>query len=402
MASFQGFDIIPSGAKGTAEPFQLHVSDTELSDFKTLLKLSPIAPETWENKTSTRDGGKYFGITRDWLINAKETWLEKFDWREQEAYLNSFPNFKIPIKDGNNEPLSIHFAALFSKKKDATPVIFQHGWPGSHMEFLPMLDLLRTKYTAETLPFHAIVPSLPGYTLSSGPPTGQDFTSVDAARVLNQMMIDLGFGAGYIAQGGDVGYYLSRQMSVLHDECKALHVNFLGAGADVDVNDLEGVDERELQQLEGIKQWRKVGMAYAMEHATRPSTIGLVLSSSPLALLAWIGEKHLEWSDADLIPLDKILSMVTLYWFTSSLPRCIWPYRDLILNEQCPISKTKPLGYSEFKDLSIIPKAWSKYYPNMKFRKTHEKGGHFAALEQPQAFLEDIEEFVLNVVGPLS
>lgn len=223
MASPQGFDIIPSGAKGKAEPFQLHVADTDLSDFKTLLKLSPIAPETWENKTSTRDGGKYFGITRDWLINAKETWLDKFDWREHEAYINSFPNFKIPIKDGDNEPLSIHFAALFSKKKDATPVIFMHGWPGSFLEFLPMLALLKTKYTPETLPFHAIVPSLPGYTLSAGPPTGKDFTAVDAARVLNQLMIDLGFGGGYVAQGGDVGYILARQMSVAHDECKAFH-----------------------------------------------------------------------------------------------------------------------------------------------------------------------------------
>lgn len=223
MASFDGFDTIPAGANGKAEAFQLHVPDTALSDFKTLLRLSPIGPETWENKTSTRDAGRYFGITRDWLVNAKDTWLEKFDWRKHEAYINSFPNFKIHIKDGDSEPLSMHFAALFSKKKDATPVIFMHGWPGCHLEFLPMLDLLRTKYTADTLPFHAIVPSLPGYSLSSGPPTTQDFSAVDAARVLNQMMIDLGFGSGYVAQGGDVGYFLARRLSFAHDECKALH-----------------------------------------------------------------------------------------------------------------------------------------------------------------------------------
>lgn len=114
-------------------------------------------------------------------------------------------------------------------------------------------------------------------------------------------------------------------------------------------------------------------MAYALEHATRPATIGLVLSSSPLALLAWIGEKHLEWSDTDDIPLDKILSMVTLYWFTSSIARCIWPYRGIISGSHDPISTTKPLGYSAFKDITITPNAWSKYYPNMKFRKTHDK-----------------------------
>lgn len=116
-------------------------------------------------------------------------------------------------------------------------------------------------------------------------------------------------------------------------------------------------------------------MAYALEHGTRPATIGLVLSSSPLALLAWIGEKHLEWSDTDDIPLDKILSMITLYWFTSSISRCIWPYRSLVLGRggSGQISTTKPMGYSAFRDITVLPKAWSKYYPNMKFRKAHDK-----------------------------
>lgn len=223
MASFNGFDSVPAGAIAKAEAFQLHVSDSELSDFKTLLKLSKVGPETYENSTRTRENGTYFGVTREWVSNAKETWLNKFDWREHEAYINSFPNFKVDIRDEASGPLNVHFAALFSKKKDAVPVIFMHGWPGSFLEFLPMLELLRTKYTAETLPFHAVIPSLPGYGLSSGPPTDRNFTPTDAARVLNQLMIDLGFGGGYVAQGGDVGYFLARKMSVAHDECKAFH-----------------------------------------------------------------------------------------------------------------------------------------------------------------------------------
>lgn len=224
MASFNGFDKLPSAATGKPEPFQLHVPEADFTDFKTLLKLSPVAPPTYENSTSTREAGKDYGVTRDWLVNAKQTWLEKFDWRAQEARINSFPNFKLPVKDGDSDSeLSIHFAALFSQKQDATPVIFMHGWPGSFLEFLPMLDLLRTKYTPETLPFHAVVPSLPGYGLSSGPTTTADFTSVNAARVLNSLMVQLGFGRGYVAQGGDVGYFLARRMSATHDECKALH-----------------------------------------------------------------------------------------------------------------------------------------------------------------------------------
>lgn len=125
--------------------------------------------------------------------------------------------------------------------------------------------------------------------------------------------------------------------------------------------------------MEKAKNWRVTGIAYGLEHATRPATIGLVLSSSPLALLGWIGEKYLEWADTP-IPVETILRQTSLYWFTSSLPRCIYPYRSLLLGEgDGPSSTTKPLGYSAFKDIRIMPKAWSKYFPNMKFRKDHSK-----------------------------
>ncbi|KAF3770823.1 epoxide hydrolase 1 [Cryphonectria parasitica EP155] len=404
MSSFNGFDTVPAAASGKAEPFQLHVPDSEVADFKDLLRLSRIGPETWENSVSTREGGKYFGVTRDWLSSAKTTWLTDFDWRKHESRINSFPNFKIQIEDGEpQQPLSIHFAALFSKKKDAVPVLFMHGWPGCHLEFLPMLDLLRTKYTAETLPFHAVVPSLPGYGLSSGPPLDRDFACADAARVLNKLMVELGFGAGYIAQGGDLGSFLARQLSSTYDECKAYHVNLLRAGPEVDQSNTEGLDEEDLLHLKKAKTWWEMGLGYAIEHSTRPATIGLVLSSNPLALLAWIGEKYLEWSDTD-IELEQILELTSYYWFTSSLPRCIWPYRDLFSAryQKSGWPKTdKPLGYSAFCDLAVLPKGWQKHFPNMKFRRDHDKGGHFAALEQPELFLEDVEEFVLNVVGPL-
>lgn len=223
MASFNGFDTLPSGTTGTFKPFQFHVSDSDIADFQTLLKLSKLAPETWENSTASRDHGKYYGITRDWLATARNTWLNSFDWRAHEAHMNSFPNFKTSVQDDQETPFTLHFAALFSRNKDAVPVIFMHGWPGSFCEFLPMLDLLRTKYTADTLPFHAIVPSLPGYGLSSGPPVDRDFTAKDAALLMNRLMVSLGFGGGYVAQGGDIGYFLARRMSAEYDECKAFH-----------------------------------------------------------------------------------------------------------------------------------------------------------------------------------
>lgn len=224
MASFHQFDTLPAGTTGTIEPFQLQVTDAEIDNCKTLLLLSKLGPQTWENSKASRDSGKNYGITRDWLSDAKDAWLFNFDWRKHEARINSFPNFQTTIQDDDTaSSFRLHFAALFSRRKDAVPVLFMHGWPGSFCEFVPMLDLLRTKYTADTLPFHAIVPSLPGYGLSSGPPTDRDFTTKDAARLLNQLMVNLGFGSGYVAQGGDVGYFLARRLSAEHDECKALH-----------------------------------------------------------------------------------------------------------------------------------------------------------------------------------
>lgn len=114
--------------------------------------------------------------------------------------------------------------------------------------------------------------------------------------------------------------------------------------------------------------------AYALEHSSRPATIGLVLSTSPLALLAWVGEKLMEWADTP-VPLDTMLRMLSLYWFTSSVPRCIYPYRAIFgrAAEDPGISTTKPLGYSAFKDIGVLPEVWCKQFPNLKFRKAHSE-----------------------------
>ena len=116
--------------------------------------------------------------------------------------------------------MDIHFVALFSQKPDAIPVILLHGWPGSFLEFLPVLDLFRQKYTSETLPYHLVVPSLPGFTLSSGPDISHDLGQVDVARIMDKLMKRLGFGEGYVVQGGDVGSKVARFIGVNHDACK--------------------------------------------------------------------------------------------------------------------------------------------------------------------------------------
>ncbi|KAK1977954.1 epoxide hydrolase [Colletotrichum cereale] len=398
----KAFSNLPDGVLKTPEKFTLRVPDQDLDEFKQLLQLSKIGPETWYNK---QEGGR-FGITRDWLIGAKDAWL-KFDWRKHEDRINSFPNYKAKVENAYLGTVDIHFTALFSERKDAVPIVFMHGWPGSFLEFFPILDLLVKKYTPDTLPYHVIVPSLPGYGLSSASiPLDKEMSKEPMSASLHQLMLDLGFGGGYAAQGGDIGSFVARYMST-QKECKAFHLNMLAPSSEDEAGSAEGLGPQELQQMQRSDEWYKRGMSYAMEHGMRPATIGLVLSASPLALLAWIGEKYLEWVDSRYpLQMDTILELVSLYWFTSTFPRSIYPYVSLAENTAhgknsmaLPTSKETPMGYSVFpREIGFMPKRWAeKAYPNLKLYRSHERGGHFAALEQPEVLLQDVEDFLESV-----
>ncbi|KAI4953675.1 hypothetical protein J4E91_002523 [Alternaria rosae] len=370
----------------SAKPFTLNVSDQDVSEWRQLLQLSKLAPETWEGQQEDRR----FGVSRKWLSDAKDYWLNKYDWRAQEKHINSFPNYKMQIED-----VDMHFVALFSEKKDAIPIIFMHGWPGSFLEFLPMLALIKEKYSAKDLPYHIVVPSLPGYTLSTVQSIEKDWTMADSARVMHQLMLNLGFNK-YLAQGGDVGSFTAQLMSTTYDSCLGLHLNLMSGLSKPDEN--TPMNEIEKKALGWAKQWQTSGMAYAQEHGSRPSTIGNVLASSPLALLAWIGEKFLEWSDEDP-SLDEILTNVSLYWFTESFARSIYPYRALFGSSARDIEiPKKPLGYSFFPcELAPGIKSILEKETNLVFYKQHESGGHFAALEKPKELWEDVQEFAGKV-----
>ena len=223
---------------------------------------------------------------------------------------------------------TIHFIALFSATADATPIVFYHGWPGSFLEFLPLLSLLQKKYPdPATLPYHIVVPSLPGVAFSSKPPLDKDWTGQDTARVLNQLIVDLGL-SGYIAQGGDVGSFISRMQAVAYNECRGALLNFNVIPQKPPGVPDDALDELETRQLARAAEFMRTGTAYAVEHGTRPATIGLALASSPVALLAWIAEKFLTW--ADKAPsVDTILESVTLYWLTDTFPTSIYTYRQV-------------------------------------------------------------------------
>ncbi|KAL5389545.1 hypothetical protein DPSP01_002441 [Paraphaeosphaeria sporulosa] len=369
----------------SAKPFTLHIPDQDLSEWRQLLQLSKLGPRTFEN-TQTKDN---FGVTYDWLSSAKDHWLNTYDWRAQEAHINSFPNYKMAIDD-----IDMHFVALFSPKKDAIPILFLHGWPGSFIEFLPLVAQLQKKFEGKDLPYHIIVPSLPGYTLSSGGPLERDWTTLDSAAVMEKLMRGLGFDK-YFVQGGDVGSFLCRIMAARYESVVGVHLNLYSTATQPEREKLSNI---EIEAYDRAQAFQKIGTAYAQEHATRPSTIGHVLSSSPLALLAWIGEKFIEWTD-ETPPLDVILTNISLYWFTGGFPRSIYPYRTLFRGAREPLPPlTKPTGFSFFpKELFPGIKYIIENETNLVSFAAHERGGHFGALERPEDLWGDVEEFVAKV-----
>ncbi|KAL2205677.1 alpha/beta-hydrolase [Sarocladium strictum] len=402
MASYSK---IPLGKSVNVRPFKVQVAEEKLQHFRKLLELSPIAPPVFENTNA----GTQFGITRSWLEEAKNKWLNEFDWRKHEDRINSYPSFKATVLDGDGNTLDIHFLALFSEKKNAIPVAFLHGWPSSNCEYMDMLDLLKKRYTPAELPYHVVVPCLPGYGYSTGPPLDRDFSIEAAAGAINNLMIELGFGNGYFAQGGDLGSFVSRQLAMTYDNCKGIHVSMMGIPAVQDRQE-SPMDEEEKRALARGGEFLDSSSAFLLEQGQRPATIGFVLSSSPLALLSWMGEKFLAWTDADL-PLERILEEVTLYWMTDTAPRSFWHNRSMYGGSDNPkiarISNImsmgalrlpyveKPCGYSMFyNEIVPVPESWAHESCNLVFFNKHSRGGHFPAMEKTQELVDDLEEYI--------
>ena len=323
--SSKAFSTLPSSVSSSIKPFTISVPQVDLQHLKDLLKLTPLPSESYENSEPGSD--RQYGLRRDWLASAKSYWENEFSWRDVETQLNSFPHFQTAVKDKLGE-FNVHFVALFSEEPDAVPMLMLHGWPGSFMEFLGILDILKSKYTPQTLPYHIIIPSLPGYTFSTLPSPPVDFSQIDCARVFNSLATTaLGFKS-YIVQGGDVGSRVARCMGVNHPECAAVHLNMCGISQPPDEKVKGDISDIEKEGLKRWKEWQATGTAYAMEHATRPATIGTVLASSPIAVLAWVGEKFLDWTDEDP-SVHTIIEAASLYWLTKCTHTNLWSYRHV-------------------------------------------------------------------------
>ena len=218
---------------------------------------------------------------------------------------------------------------------------------------------------------------MPGYAFSSPPPIDKDFNLSDIARIFNKLITEcLGF-TSYVVQGGDIGSKVARVLAAEHEQCHAAHINFCIMPKPASVRG--GISKLEQDGLARAEEFHRIGSAYALEHATKPSTIAFAIDSNPVSLLAWIGEKFLDWTD-ETPPIDTILESVSLYWLTNTFATTIYPYRHLFTpgvvgaHENPNWYVHKPLGFSWFpKELAPIPRAWVQTTGNLVFHREHNK-----------------------------
>jgi len=366
------------------KPAPIAVPEAALSDLKARLDLV-----RWP-EAATAPGWAQ-GVPLDYLQDIVDDWRHRYDWRRCEAALNALEPFETTIQG-----VKIHFLHSRSRHAEAKPLIMTHGWPGSVVEFLkaaPMLTDPTAHGGAAADAFHLILPTIPGYGFS-GKPAEAGWSVERVAEAWAELMRRLGYGR-YVAQGGDWGSVISTHLATIAPEaCAAAHVNLLWVPPATDA--FPDVTEAEQAALDQAKYHRRQGMGYSWEQMSRPQTIGYSLADSPVGQAAWILEKFYEWTDCDGAPenvlsRDELLDTVMMYWLTrsgASSARLYWESFGARRTE----AVTAPIGYSAFpKEIARPSRRWAeRRYKNLIYWNALEKGGHFAAFEQPAAFVREL------------
>ena len=332
----------------------------------------------------------------DWSQGTKLTvlrelvayWRIEYDWRRCEARLNALGQFKTEI-DG----LDIHFLHRRSSRAGAVPLLLTHGWPGSVVEFFGLIDDLVEPEDPDAMAFHVIAPSLPGYGFSDKPAnTGWGVERI--ARAWTELMSRLGY-ADWVAQGGDWGAAVTTAIGQLAPQgCRGIHLNMpIGRPGPDDMNSRDPKVLKALERLGFYQQWDS---GYSKQQSTRPQTIGYALVDSPVALAAWILEKVFYWTDNDGSPwdalsMDQVIDDVMLYWLPAtgaSAARLYWESFADFGDGKVII----PAGASAFpKEILPAPREWvERTLTNLVYWNEVEKGGHFAAWEQPELFAREL------------
>jgi pimeloyl-ACP methyl ester carboxylesterase len=374
-------------------PFTLRMPDADLADLRERLartRLPDQAPgEPWT-----------YGTDVAYLRGLIEYWRTGFDWRAEEAALNAFQQFRVPI-DG----IDLHYLHVAGVGPNPMPLLLLHGWPGSVFEFLDIIPRLTdpARFGGDARDaFTVVAPSLPGYGLSFRPGQKRYGVPEMADCVATLMHEVLGFSR-FGAQGGDWGAAVTSRLAYAYpDRMIGIHINLMMA-AGRDPTAFQNPTEEEKRYLAELSHWTREETGYSWIQGTRPQTLAFALTDSPAGLAAWIVEKFRAWSDCDgdverAISRDRMLADISLYWFTGAIGSSFWPYYarlhgSAILPAGDAI--TVPTGYAQFPREILKPprKTAERVFKDIRRWSVMEKGGHFAALEQPESLAREVRAF---------
>lgn len=382
----------PAMSDEAVQPFHINIPDTALADLAERLERSRLPDQipgsAWDYGTDTA-----------WLKDLLVYWRDEFDWRAQETQLNSFDQFVTHI-DG----VDMHFIHQRSPHAQARPLLLTHGWPGSIVEFRHLIEALTHPENhggSADDAFHVIAPSLPGFGFS-GKPDAPGYNPERMAHMLATLMERLGYQR-YGAQGGDWGGIINRILAARYpDRLIGLHSNFVLASAPRDPEILAATPAADIERREARQAYMANEVGYQQIQGTKPQTLGVGLNDSPAGLAAWIGEKFHGWSDLaggspdSKFDRDDLLTNISVYWFTQSITSSARIYYE---NRNVPM--TEPLGFVSVptagaifpKEIYLTPRLWAEQSYNIVRWTEMPRGGHFAAMEEPQLLLEDIRAF---------
>jgi pimeloyl-ACP methyl ester carboxylesterase len=378
-------------------PFHVDVSDEVLDDLQ-----RRIGASRWPQRELVDDRSQ--GVQLATIEELARYWATEYDWRACEAKLNALPQFKAEI-----DAVDIHFIHVRSSHEDALPLIMTHGWPGSVIELLetvgPLTDPTAYGGRAEEA-FDLVLPSLPGYGFS-GEPTEVGWDPGRVAGAWAELMRRLGYRR-YVAQGGDVGAAVTDAMGRQAAEgLVGIHTNLLATALTM-ADQLPAESEQERAALDALATVRATGFGYYLEQATRPQTIGYALLDSPVALAAWmldhdtdsyykISRAFLDGQPAGNLTRDTIVDNITLYWLTgtgASAARAYWERAraQALAAGHAPPDVSTPVGFTTFpEEIFRAPRSWVEaVYPSLIYFNEVDRGGHFAAWEEPELFASEM------------
>jgi pimeloyl-ACP methyl ester carboxylesterase len=380
--------------------FKISIRQSVLDDLQ-----KRIANTRWTDEV---ENSKWqYGTNKDWLIELCDYWQNTFDWKKQEKYLNSFSHFKTSIDD-----TGLHYIHQKGEGKNSIPLLLTHGWPDSFVRFLKIIPLL-TKADENGFSFDVIVPSIPGHGFSDIPiKNGMNKKCI--AKLFARLMTDeLGYDA-FVAHGGDVGSEITEQIALYHEKSLlGIHLTDIPYHHILTVSP-DKLDKTEKKYLDAVTKWQMTEGAYNMIQATKPQTLAYGLNDSPVGLAAWVAEKFHNWSDChgdieSCFTKDELLTNITIYWATQTIHSSFRLYneamKDLVQAKYNPLTKINPLnktgnktsvpaGVAEFQTDLLPPKDFANKYFNIQQWTKMPKGGHFAAMEQPELLAADIRKFV--------